>query len=306
MKDLIIIGAGPAGLTAAIYGMRAGLDLVIVEKFSPGGQVMNTYEVENYPGFAEPLAGWELMSRMEEQARRLGSEIVNGDVASVARSGGKETLTVRMTDGTVMESKSVIAATGASYRKLNIPGEAEYLGHGVSTCATCDGAFYRDRVCAVIGGGNTALEEAHFLTRFARKVFLIHRRDQYRGSKILQDRVTANGKIEPVLNMVVESIQGKTKVEGVSLKNVKTGERSELAVDGVFIFIGFDANAGYLPGEVLDQSGEVIVDMKMRTPVPGLFAAGDMRTGSRRQIVMAASDGATAALEAYDYILGLT
>ncbi len=306
MKDLIIIGAGPAGLSAAIYGMRAGLDLVVVEKLSPGGQVMNTYEVENYPGFAEPLAGWELMSRMEEQARRLGSEVVSGVVASVARDAITGTFTVTMTDNTVMESKAVIAATGATYRKLKIPGEDEYLGHGVSTCATCDGAFYKERVCAVIGGGNTALEEAHFLTRFARKVFLIHRRDQYRGSKILQDRVSSNDRIQPVLDTVVESINGKTKVESVSLKNVKTGVRTDLAVDGVFIFIGFDANTGYLPGEVLNEAGEVIVDMKMRTPVPGLFAAGDMRLGSRRQIVMAAADGAMASLEAYDYILGLT
>lgn len=306
MKDLIIIGAGPAGLTAAIYGMRAGLDLVIVEKLSPGGQVMNTFEVENYPGFAEPLAGWELMSRMEEQARRLGTEIVSGIVDTIARDAVKGTFAVKMTDGSVMESKAVIAATGATYRKLKIPGEDEYLGHGVSTCATCDGAFYRDRVCAVIGGGNTALEEANFLTRFARKVYLVHRRDQYRGSKILQDRVTSNERIEPVLNSVVESINGKTKVEGVSLKNVKTGGRSELAVDGVFIFIGFDANTGFLPREVLSETGEVIVDMKMRTPIPGLFAAGDMRIGSRRQIVMAAADGAMAALETYDYILGLT
>jgi thioredoxin reductase (NADPH) len=306
MKDLVIVGAGPAGLTAAIYGMRAGLDLALAEKFSPGGQVMNTYEVENYPGFPEPLAGWELMSRMEEQARRLGTEIINSDVASVARDGATGMFAVRMADGSVLETKTVIAATGASYRKLKVPGEDEYFGHGVSTCATCDGAFYRDRVCAVIGGGNTALEEAHFLTRFARKVFLIHRRDQYRGSRILQDRVSSNEKIEPVLDTVVESIHGKTKVEGVSLKNVKTGERSDLIVDGVFIFVGLDANTKYLPAEVLNESREVIVDMKMKTPVPGLFAAGDMRAGSRRQIVMAAADGATAALEVYDYILGLT
>lgn len=306
MKDLIIIGAGPAGLTAAIYGIRSGLDLTVVEKLSPGGQVMNTYEVENYPGFEEPIAGWELMSRMEAQARRLGAEIVSSDVASVARDATSGTFKVQMADNSVLESRSVIAASGASYKRLGVPGEEQYLGHGVSFCATCDGAFYKDRVCAVVGGGDTALEEAYFLTRFARKVYLIHRRDKFRGVKVLQDRVMASDKIELVLDSVVESINGTTKVERVVIKNVKTGIQSTLAVDGFFIFIGFNSNTGYLPAEVLDENRDVMADMNMRTAVPGLFAAGDLRSGSRRQIVMAAAEGATAALEAYDYILGLT
>ncbi|HNW28883.1 MAG TPA: thioredoxin-disulfide reductase [Spirochaetota bacterium] len=306
MKDLIIIGAGPAGLTAAIYGIRSGLDLTVVEKLSPGGQVMNTYEVENYPGFEEPIAGWELMSRMEAQARRLGAEIVSSDVASVARDAASGTFKVQMADNSVLESRSVIAASGASYKRLGVPGEEQYLGHGVSFCATCDGAFYKDRVCAVVGGGDTALEEAYFLTRFARKVYLIHRRDKFRGVKVLQDRVMASDKIELVLDSVVESINGTTKVERVVIKNVKTGIQSTLAVDGFFIFIGFNSNTGYLPAEVLDENRDVMADMNMRTAVPGLFAAGDLRSGSRRQIVMAAAEGATAALEAYDYILGLT
>jgi thioredoxin reductase (NADPH) len=306
MKDLIIIGAGPAGLTAAIYGIRSGLDLTVVEKLSPGGQVMNTYEVENYPGFEEPIAGWELMSRMEAQARRLGAEIVSSDVASVARDAASGTFKVQMADNSVLESRSVIAASGASYKRLEVPGEEQYLGHGVSFCATCDGAFYKDRVCAVVGGGDTALEEAYFLTRFARKVYLIHRRDKFRGVKVLQDRVMASDKIELVLDSVVESINGTTKVERVVIKNVKTGIQSTLAVDGFFIFIGFNSNTGYLPAEVLDENRDVMADMNMRTAVPGLFAAGDLRSGSRRQIVMAAAEGATAALEAYDYILGLT
>ena len=306
MKDLIIIGAGPAGLTAAIYGIRSGLDLTVVEKLSPGGQVMNTYEVENYPGFEEPIAGWELMSRMEAQARRLGAEIVSSDVASVARDAASGTFKVQMADNSVLESRSVIAASGASYKRLGVPGEEQYLGHGVSFCATCDGAFYKDRVCAVVGGGDTALEEAYFLTRFARKVYLIHRRDKFRGVKVLQDRVMASDKIELVLDSVVESINGTTKVERVVIKNVKTGIQSTLAVDGFFIFIGFNSNTGYLPAEVLDENRDVMADMNMRIAVPGLFAAGDLRSGSRRQIVMAAAEGATAALEAYDYILGLT
>ncbi len=306
MKDLIIIGAGPAGLTAAIYGIRSGLDLVVVEKLSPGGQVMSTYEVENYPGFEEPIAGWELMSRMENQARRLGAEIVSGDVVSLDRDASAGIFSIKMGDSSAMEARSVIAASGASYKRLGVPGEEQYLGHGVSFCATCDGAFYKDRVCAVVGGGDTALQEAHFLTRFARKVYLIHRRDKFRGVKVLQDRVLASDKIEPVLDSVVESVNGATKVESVAVKNVKTGKQSTLSVDGLFIFIGFNANTGYLPAEILDDNHDVITDTNMKTVIPGLFAAGDLRTGSKRQIVMAAADGATAALEAYDYILGLT
>jgi thioredoxin reductase (NADPH) len=306
MKELIIIGAGPAGLSAAIYGLRSGLDLVLLERLAPGGQVMSTYEVENYPGFVEPVAGWDLMSRMENQARRLGAEIVSGDVVSLCRNAAGGTLALTMADGSTLEAKTVIAATGASYRRLKVPGEVEHVGHGVSYCATCDGAFFKDRICAVVGGGDTALEEAHFLTRFASKVYLIHRRDSLRGAKILQDRIFANEKIEPLFDTTVESIDGSTKVENLLLKNVKTGKQNTLAVEGVFIFVGFVANTAYLPAEVLDENHEVIADIAMRTNVPGLFAAGDLRSGSKRQIVMAAAEGATAALEAYEYILRLT
>jgi thioredoxin reductase (NADPH) len=305
VKDVIIIGAGPAGLSAAIYGIRSGLDLVVLERLSPGGQVMNTYEVENYPGFVEPIAGWELMSQMEGQTRRLGAEIVGADVLSLTRDADGM-FTVEVSDGPAMRAKAVIAAAGASYRRLKVPGEEELIGHGVSFCATCDGAFYKNRVCAVIGGGDTALEEAHFLTRFASTVYLVHRRDQFRGVKVLQDRVAASGTIVPVLNTVVESINGSTSVESISLKDVRTGETSSLKVDGVFVFVGFDANTKFLPKNVLTEAGEVIADIRMRTPVQGLFAAGDLRSGSRRQIVMAAADGAVAALESYDYILSLT
>ncbi len=306
MKDLIIIGGGPAGLTSAIYGMRAGLDLVLLERLSPGGQVMNTFEVENYPGFVEPVAGWQLVTDMENQARRLGAEIMSGEVASLERDAEKNLFTLTMTDGSHHETRTVIAATGASYRKLGVPGEEKLIGHGVSFCATCDGAFYKDRVCAVIGGGDTALEEAHFLTRFAKKIYLVHRRDQFRGAKILQDRIAASPSIEPVLDSVVKSVTGSSKVEGLEISNVKTGETRTIPLDGVFVFIGFDPNTAYLPREVIQENGEVIVDMGMRTPLPGLFAVGDLRTGSKRQIVTAAADGATAALEAYNYVLDLT
>jgi thioredoxin reductase (NADPH) len=305
VKELIIIGAGPAGLTAAIYGIRAGLDLALIERLSPGGQVMNTYEVENYPGFVVPIPGWELVSNIENQTRRLGVEIINGDVVRVSKNS-KGVFTAQFTESPEMEAKSVIAASGASYRRLKIPGEEEFVGKGVSFCGTCDGPFYKDRVCAVIGAGNAALEEVDFLTRFVKKVYLIHRRDRLRGEKILQERVFANSKIEPVFDSVVESITGGAAVEKLNLKNLKTGKAFSLAVDGVFIFIGFDCNIGFLPDQVINEKREVIVDINMKTPLPGLFAAGDLRCGSKRQIVMAAADGATAAMEAYEYVLGLT
>ncbi len=299
MKDLVIIGGGPAGLTAAIYGIRAGLDLVLIEKFSPGGQVVNSYEIENYPGFPEPVEGWKLMADMEEQTRRLGAEIISAEVLSVKKDA--DLFTVTLSDGTV-QARSVIIAAGASNRKLDVPGEKEFLGRGVSYCATCDGAFYKDRITVVAGGGDVALEEAFFLTRFASKVYLVHRRDQFRGADILQKRVLGSEKIVPVLYTNIESINGEAGVKSVSLKNAVTGEKSTLQTDGVFIFIGYDPNTSFVDPELLNDQNEIIVDMNMKTPVDGLFAAGDIRSGSKRQIVMAAADGATAALSAYEYL----
>ncbi len=303
MKDLIILGAGPAGLAAAIYGMRAGLNLFVIEKFSPGGQVMNTYEVENYPGFVDPIPGWELVSAMENQAKRLGAEIISAEIQSIAHDTHSKLFTLALSDGKTFQAKAVIAATGASLKKLGIPGEDHFYGRGVSYCATCDGAFYKERVTAVIGGGDTALEEAHFLTRFASKVYLIHRRNEYRAAKILQDRIASMNKITPVLESIPLSINGEANVQSITVKNVRTGEISELSVDGVFVFIGYTPNTSYLPNELLNDKGEVIVDMQMRTKIPGLFAAGDLRCDSKRQIVMACADGATAALSAYDFII---
>lgn len=303
MKDLIIIGGGPAGLTAGIYGKRAGLDLVLLEKLSPGGQVITSFEIENYPGFAEPVEGWKLMSDMEEQARRLGVEILSAEVEGITSEGG--IFTVPAGD-TVFNARCVIVAAGANHRKLDIPGEKEFLGRGVSFCATCDGAFYRDRQVIVVGGGDVALEEAFFLTRFASKVYIAHRRDQFRGAKILQDRVLNSDKIEILYNTEIESINGTGNVESVSIKNNRTGENSVLNIDGVFIFAGYVPNTSFMDKKLLNDCGEIIVDIKMRTAVEGLFAAGDIRSGSRRQIVMAASDGAVAALEVYDYVTALS
>lgn len=299
VRDLVIIGGGPAGLTAGIYGRRAGLDLVIVEKLSPGGQVVNSYEIENYPGFPEPVPGWKLMADMEEQTRRLGAEIISGEVKSVKKSEGSFTVEF---DGSGIRAKSVIIAAGASNRKLNVDGEKEFLGRGVSYCATCDGAFFRDRVTAVAGGGDVALEEAFFLTRFASRVYLIHRRDQFRGADILQKRVLNSEKIIPVYNSVIETINGGDKVNSVFVKNVITGKTDLLNTDGVFIFIGYDPNTSFVDRELLNENKEVIVNMNMQTAVEGLFAAGDIRSGSKRQIVMAAADGATAVMSAYEYI----
>ncbi|MBN1531516.1 MAG: FAD-dependent oxidoreductase [Spirochaetes bacterium] len=301
MKDMIIIGGGPAGLTAAIYGVRAGLDLVLLERLSPGGQVVNTWEVENYPGFAQPVPGWELMAGMESQARRLGVAIESGDVVSLARAGDGR-LVLSMNGGGAMEARSVIAASGASFRKLGVPGENEHLGRGVSYCATCDGAFFKGKVTAVVGGGNTALEEAFFLTRFASKVYIIHRRDQFRGERILQERVLSCAAVEPVYSSTVCSVNGGEKVESVTLLDRVTGKESLLPLDGLFVFVGVDPNTAYLPKELLNDRGEVEVDIQMRTRWAGLYAAGDLRSHSKRQIVMAAADGATAAMEAGEYL----
>lgn len=306
MKDLVIIGAGPAGLAAAIYGVRAGLDLLVIEKFSPGGQVMNTYEVENYPGFVEPVPGWELVSAMENQARRLGADIQSVEMSSLAKNAHDNCFDITCAGGDVIRARSVIAATGASLIKLGVPGESEFTGRGVSYCATCDAAFFRDKITTVVGGGDTALEEAVYLAKFASKVYLVHRRDQFRGMKVLQDRARACEKIIPVYDSVITSINGAGKVESVSVLNKKSGETRDLGVDGVFIFIGYRPNTAYLPADMLNEYGEVKVDMRMKTSMEGLFAAGDMRQNSIRQIVAAAADGATAALGAYDYITGLS
>ena len=302
MKDLLIIGAGPAGLSASIYAVRSGLDTQIIERMAPGGQVMNTYEVENYPGFAEPVSGFELMAAMEQQARRLGVSITSGDVTDIKQDNDGFTLSL---DGGGMErGKAIIIAAGAMYKKLQVDGEDRLAGRGVSYCATCDGAFFRDKVTAVVGGGDTALEEALFLTKFASKIYVIHRRDSFRGSKILQDRLLSESKVEPVYDCVVESIEGNDAVKELILKNVKSNETKSLTVDGAFIFVGNEPNTSFVNSELLNEQKEIVVDANMCTAIKGLFAAGDCRGGTHRQIVFAAADGAAAAMSAYQYING--
>jgi thioredoxin reductase (NADPH) len=301
MKDLIIIGAGPAGMAAAIYACRAGLNVSVIEKFSPGGQVINTYEVENYPGFKDVISGFELVNAMEEQAKKFGMITENAEIVSFKKEEDG-TFTVNGSGNEVFRSRALILAMGSNYKKLGVPGELEMIGSGVSYCATCDGAFYRNKVTAVIGGGNTALEEALFLTRFASKVYLVHRRGEFRAEKVLQDRVDANEKIEKILDTVVEKVNGSGRVESMTIKNNKTGETKDLSVEGFFVFVGFDPCTKFVPKELCDEWGQIKVDMRMRTLVPGLYAAGDIRIESCKQIITACADGAIAALCAYEYL----
>jgi len=299
--ELIIVGGGPAGLTSAIYSARALIDTLVIEKMLPGGQPVLTTFIENYPGFPEGISGPELAERLESQAGKFGAKIITSrPVLNIYRK--EEGFEVK----TEMESflgKAVIVATGTSPRKLNVPGEEEFTGRGVSYCAVCDGAFYRDRVVAVVGGGDSAMDESIYLTRFANKVFVIHRRNQLRAEKILQERAFSNPKISFIWDTEVQSIEGDRKVELLKLKNVKTGEISELKVNGIFIYIGSTPNSSMVKDLVeLDKNGFIITDNCMKTSVPGLFAAGDVRNTNFRQLATAIGDGAIAANSAERYL----
>ena len=299
--ELIIVGGGPAGLTSAIYSARALIDTLVIEKMLPGGQPVLTTFIENYPGFPEGISGPELAERLESQAGKFGAKIITSQpVLNISRR--EEGFEIK----TEMESflgKAVIVATGTSPRKLNVPGEEEFTGRGVSYCAVCDGAFYRDRVVAVVGGGDSAMDESIYLTRFASKVFVIHRRNQLRAEKILQERAFSNPKISFIWDTVVQSIEGDRKVELLKLKNVKTGEISELKVDGIFVYIGSTPNSSMVKDLVeLDENGFIITDNCMKTSVPGLFAAGDVRNTNFRQLATAIGDGAIAANSAERYL----
>lgn len=299
--DLIIVGGGPAGLTSAIYSARALIDTIVIEKMLPGGQPILTTFIENYPGFPEGISGPEFAERLESQARRFGARIITSQpVNEVLKiDGGFE---IR-TDGGPFFCNAVIIATGTSPRKLNVPGEDTFTGRGVSYCAVCDGAFYKDKVVAVVGGGDSAIVEAIYLTRFASKVYVIHRRDQLRAEKILQERAFANSKISFIWNTVVQSIEGEKRVELLKLRDVKTGEVSELHVDGIFVYIGSTPNSSMVKDLVaMDENGFIITDNFMRTSIPGIFAAGDVRSATFRQLATAVGDGAIAANSAEKYL----
>lgn len=298
--DLVIIGGGPAGLTAAIYALRARLDTLLIEKMVLGGQASTTFMIENYPGFPENVSGMGLSQKMEEQARKLGLQIHWGGADKVVK--GKSGWQIAA-GGKTISAKAIIFAAGTESAKLNIPGEKEFIGRGVSYCATCDGAFYQNKNIMVVGGGNSAVEEALFLTRYAGKVSIVHRRDALRAEKILAERAKNHPKIYFFWHSVVEEISGKGKVSEVTLKDLAAGKKIKVPVDGVFIYIGSHPNSEPVKGLVKTTDyGFIITDEKMQTSAPGIFAAGDIREKSLRQIVTAAADGAIAAESAREFI----
>ncbi len=306
MHQIIIIGSGPAGLTAGIYAARAGLEPVLfASSVEPGGELMNTTDVENFPGFPEGVQGPELMEKIQSQAERFGTKVLYNDVTELDLEGDVKRVTDA--DGTVHEAKAVVFATGSAYRKLGIADEDRLSGHGVSWCATCDGFFFREKTIAVVGGGDSAMEEATFLTRFASKVYVIHRRDSLKASKIMQQRAFDNEKIEFIWNAEVTAIHGETEANGVALRDTVTGETRDLALDGVFIAIGNDPRTHLVHGKLdLTADGTIAVEGRSsKTSVPGVFAAGDVIDPSYRQAVTAAGSGTVAALDAEHYLAAL-
>lgn len=298
--DIVIVGGGPGGLTAGLYGARANRKTVLIEKYMPGGQIANTNEVEDYPGF-ELISGPELSMKMTEHAKKFGLEIVSDEVMEIYSEGHDRV--VACASGDIYRAKAIIVSTGGSPNKLNVPGEKEFSGRGVSYCAICDGAFFKNQVIAVAGGGDAAVEEGMYLTKFGSKVILIHRRDQLRAQKIIQDRAFRNTKMEFVWDSVVESINGDDKVHSLTLKNVKTGEKSELAVGAIFVFVGFVPNSNIFRDEIKkDAGGYIVTNDRMETSIRGIYACGDVRSQLVRQITNAVGDGTTAAVAAEKYI----
>lgn len=302
--DVIILGAGPAGLSSAIYTGRAMLDTLVLEKGAPGGQILMTDFIENYPGFPEGIAPVELTGSFRKQAERFGAKIDIDSIKELRREGK-----LWKVSGSKNEylTRAVIIATGANFRRLGVKGEGKLTGRGVSFCATCDGFFFRDKVVAVVGGGSWALTEALFLTKFARQVKVIHRRDQFRAEKILQERTLAHEKIEVVWDTVIEEILGETTLESLSVKNVKTGELSELRVDGLFVSIGTVPNSDFVKELLeLNEWGEIVVGKKMQTVQPGIYAAGDVTDACPQQVATAVGTGVAAAIAIDEYLQSLT
>ncbi len=299
--DIVIVGAGPGGLCAGLYAARAQRKVVALEKYLPGGQIAITGEVEDYPGF-EHIEGAELGMKFANHARKFGLEIAMEEVVEVFCEG--EERVARCASGNIYRGKAIILSTGGSPVKLNIPGEKEYSGKGVSYCAICDGAFFKDQVIAVVGGGDAAVEEGTFLTKFGSKIYIIHRRDKLRAQKIIQQRAMDNPKVEFIWDTVVEAINGnKNKVTHLALKNVKTGEKSDLSVGAIFIFVGFKPNTWMIKEDIkLDQGGYIVTDSHMETSIKGIFACGDVRSQLVRQVTNAVGDGTTAAVAAEKYI----
>jgi thioredoxin reductase (NADPH) len=300
--EVIIIGGGPGGLTAGLYTSRARLSTLLIESALYGGQMTTTELIENYPGFPQGITGDELSRLMEEQAKKFGMETVSEEVVKVSL---EEDMKAVQTYESTYRCEALIICTGTEYRKLGVPGEKVFAGKGVSYCATCDGAFFKDSQIAVVGGGDSALTEALFLTKFAKELTIIHRRDALRGTKIYQERIFASPKIKMLWNSVVQEIKGDSIVRSIVVKNVKTGEVAEHPTEGVFLFVGFSPRTQFLKGLVnLDEAGYIITDENGETSVKGIFAAGDCRKKLLRQVATAVGDGATAAFGAEKYLEG--
>jgi len=301
--DLVIIGAGPAGLTAGIYAARARMNVLLLEKTAPGGQILITDWIENYPGFPEGISGYDLSEKMKIQAESLGLKIESAEVHSLNLSGEAKEIILKDRS---LTTKSLIIASGASPRKLGI-GEEKFFGKGVSFCATCDGPFFKEKTVVAVGGGDTAIQESIFLTKFAKKVYLVHRRNELRAAKILQERALKNEKIEFVWDSVVTGVEGFFGLEGVKVKNLKTDEEKTISAKGCFIWVGILPNTSFLNDSVkTDEFGFILADAKMQTSVPGVFAAGDVRDTPLRQIATAVGDAAIAAVSAEHYIENLS
>lgn len=304
MRNVVIIGSGPAGLTAAVYAARANLSPLLVEGWQSGGQLTTTTDVENYPGFAKGIMGPELMKEMRAQAERFGTEFLTGDVTAVDFK--KRPLSLTIDNEQRIEAKTLIIATGASVVQIGLKNEARLTGHGVSTCATCDGFFFHGKELVVVGGGDSAMEEATFLTKFATKVSVVHRRDKLRASKIMQDRAMKNEKISFIWNSVVEDILGNDVVTGVRLKNLITGTTTNLSCAGVFVAIGHRPNTALFVGQLdMDAKGYIVTKKGTATSVPGVFAAGDVQDSTYRQAVTAAGSGCMAAIDAERFLEAL-
>ena len=301
--DLVIIGAGPAGLTAGIYAARARMNVLLLEKTAPGGQILITDWIENYPGFPEGISGYDLSEKMKIQAESLGLKIESAEVHSLNLSGKAKEIILQ---DRALTTKSIIIASGASPKKLGI-GEEKFFGKGVSFCATCDGPFFKEKTVVAVGGGDTAVQESIFLTKFAKKVYLVHRRNELRAAKILQERALKNEKIEFVWDSVVTGVEGFFGLEGVKVKNLKTDVETTISANGCFIWVGILPNTSFLNDSIkTDEFGFILSDAKMQTSVPGVFAAGDVRDTPLRQIATAVGDAAIAAVSAEHYIENLS
>ncbi|AEH23688.1 thioredoxin reductase [Thermodesulfobacterium geofontis OPF15] len=301
MYDLVIVGAGPAGITAYLYAKRSLLEVLLVDKIGIGGQLLLIDFVENYPGFPEGITGFELADLFRRHIETLGLNFKQGEVKKLEKKDNFFNL--YLDNNEILTSKTVLLSIGASPRKLNIPGEKKFTGKGVSYCATCDGPFFKDKIIAVVGGGDTALQESLSLTKFAKKIYLIHRRNTFRATKVLQERVFKEEKIEILWNTIVTEIRGKDQVEEIEIFNKEKGEKSTLKVSGIFIFIGYEPNTDWLKGVIeLDNEGFIITDAEMRTSLPGVWAAGDCRSKVGKQIVIACGEGAVAVISIENYL----